>query len=267
MTGIIVRHNGTIDEFIGDAILVIFGAPIRREDDAVRAVACAVEMQLAMVEVNARARESGLPEVEMGIGVNTGEVVVGNIGSSKRAKYGVVGSAVNLTSRIESYTVGGQILISESTLADVPIDLRIDSEMKVEPKGVRDPLSIHEIGGIGAPYGLSLPKEASLLGEIEPSPIRFTILEGKHATGEAAEGRIVRLSAREAEIVSDTVPPPLTNVRIRLADEAQSDLYAKSVARAPVAGNFVVRFTSIPRSAERFFALALGATGSWIDQT
>jgi adenylate cyclase len=116
MTEIIQKYQGTIDEFIGDGILVIFGAPILRPDDPQRAVACAVEMQLAMTSVNERNRQAGYPEVALGIGINTGEVVMGNIGSQKRIKYAVVGRAVNLTARIESYTVGGQIFISESTL-------------------------------------------------------------------------------------------------------------------------------------------------------
>ena len=116
MTEIILKYQGTIDEFIGDGILVIFGAPFQRPDDARRAVACAVDMQLAMASVNDRNRQAGYPEVALGIGVNTGKMVVGNIGSKKRTKYGVVGRNVNLTSRIESYTVGGQIFISENTL-------------------------------------------------------------------------------------------------------------------------------------------------------
>ena len=109
MTTVIQKYNGTIDEFIGDAILTIFGAPFQRPDDAERAVACALEMQRAMPRVNAWNAEHGLPELEMGIGINTGEVVAGNIGSRKRAKYGVVGSNVNLAGRIEGYTIGGQI--------------------------------------------------------------------------------------------------------------------------------------------------------------
>ena len=119
MVDVILQYQGTINEFIGDAILVLFGAPICLEDHAQRAVACAMAMQLAMASVNAQNRDEGLPEVEMGIGMHTGEVVVGNIGSHKRTKYGVVGSPVNLTSRIESYTIGGQVLISETTRQNV----------------------------------------------------------------------------------------------------------------------------------------------------
>ncbi|MFZ2087613.1 MAG: response regulator, partial [Desulfobaccales bacterium] len=102
MTEIIQKYQGTIDEFIGDGILVIFGAPILRPDDPLRAVACAVEMQLAMTSVNERNCRAGYPKVALGIGINTGDVVVGNIGSQKRIKYAVVGRAVNLTARIES---------------------------------------------------------------------------------------------------------------------------------------------------------------------
>ncbi|MCK9911913.1 adenylate/guanylate cyclase domain-containing protein, partial [Microbacteriaceae bacterium K1510] len=86
-----------IDEFIGDAIFILFGAPIGREDDAEQAVACAVAMQLAMSTVNEQNRRLGLPDLAMGIGIHTGQVVVGNIGSARRMKYGVIGSSVNLT--------------------------------------------------------------------------------------------------------------------------------------------------------------------------
>jgi adenylate cyclase len=119
MVSVIKQYQGTIDEFIGDAIFVLFGAPIWQEDDAQRAVACGIAMQLAMASVNEQNRQDGLPEIEMGIGIHTGQVVVGNIGSAERTKYGVVGSQVNLTSRIQSCTTGGQTLISEATRREV----------------------------------------------------------------------------------------------------------------------------------------------------
>ena len=112
MGDVITEFGGTIDEYIGDGILVLFGAPAEREDHALQAVACAVAMQRAMREVNERATAAGLPRLQMGIAVNTGDVVVGNIGSEKRTKYGVVGSPVNEAGRIESATVGGQVLIA-----------------------------------------------------------------------------------------------------------------------------------------------------------
>jgi len=102
-------------------------------------------MQSAMASVNEQNSRAGLPEIAMGIAINTGEVVVGNIGSIKRAKYGVIGSQVNLTSRIESFTAGGQILISESTREAVGDAFKIDCQMSVEAKGVEKPIKIYEV--------------------------------------------------------------------------------------------------------------------------
>ena len=117
MVDVISRYEGTIDEIIGDAILVIFGAPLACDDHAAKAVACGLAMQLAMTEVNQRLAAKGAAELEMGIGIHTGRVIVGNIGSLRRTKYAAVGSNVNLAGRIESFTTGGQILISENTRA------------------------------------------------------------------------------------------------------------------------------------------------------
>jgi len=141
MVPIIKQYQGTIDEIIGDAIFVIFGAPIWQEDDAQRAVACAIAMQLAMSAVNEQNREADLPEVEMGIGIHTGPVVVGNVGSSERMKYGVVGSHVNLTSRIQSYSTGGQILISGTGRREVGHSLKIGTRMEVKAKGFERPVT------------------------------------------------------------------------------------------------------------------------------
>jgi len=176
MTEIIFQYRGTIDEFIGDAILAIFGAPVQREDDARRAVACAVEMQRAMAGVNRHCRRAGLPETAMGIGINTGEVVVGNIGGRQRTKYGVVGLNVNLASRIESCTAGGQILISETTLEACGPILRIDSRAEVMPKGVSRPILIYEVGGIAGEYELYLPPKQylPLTGGSKPHPVQLS---------------------------------------------------------------------------------------------
>lgn len=252
MTGVILKYQGTIDEFIGDAILVIFGAPIRRDDDAVRAVACALEMQLAMHEVNARNRVAGYPELVMGIGINTGVAVVGNIGSRKRIKYGVVGSSVNLTSRIESYTVGGQILISEETVDACGGLLRIDGQQEVMPKGVKAPITIYEVGGIHGTHNLFLSeKSVPKLPELsQPLPIRFAPLVDKDAGVSMQDGLIHRMSAQMAEVQAEKAVERLTNLRIALLDdkgqEIATDIYAKVIGhvegRTPA---FRIHFTSI----------------------
>jgi adenylate cyclase len=266
MTEIIQKYQGTIDEFIGDGILVIFGAPILRPDDPQRAAACAVEMQLAMTSVNERNRRAGYPEVALGIGINTGEVVVGNIGSQKRIKYAVVGRAVNLTARIESYTVGGQIFISESTLDECGDILWIDSAMKVMPKGVKKPLTIHEVGGIGGDFQLFLPpkKEITWIELKQGIPVQFTVVDWKHTVELGHGGAITKIAPNMVEIHSKVLPSPLANLRISLYDpddhEITDDLYGKVVAHlseSPPA--FLVHFTSVPPEAETFLAKFLGA--------
>lgn len=260
MTEIILKYQGTIDEFIGDAILAIFGAPILRDDDAKRAVACALEMQLAMEEVNTRNREAGYPEVEMGISINTGDVVVGNIGSKKRIKYGVVGRNINLTSRIESYTVGGQIFISESTVEACGPILRIDGQMEVIPKGVKELITIYEVGGIGGEFNIFLPEKENIeLVELQqPLTVEFTILAGKHAGVDVHKGTVVRMDNKIADIQTDVMADKLTDLKLSLFDhegtEITSDLYAKVTkifSESPP--TFRINFTSVPPAARAFF--------------
>lgn len=256
MTDIIMRYQGTIDEFIGDAILAIFGAPIPREDDAQRACACAVEMQLAMSLVNELNRRQGLPEVSQGIGLNTGEIVVGNIGSEKRAKYGVVGRNVNLTSRIESYTVGGQILISDATLEACGGLLRIDGAFEVLPKGTRLPIVIHELGGIGPPHDLYLPpKSAPEWRELSPPLlVQYSILEDKHTRREARAGEIRRAVGHLVQMRGTSPLERMVNIRVSflsadgevLADE----IYGKVTEIEPDNENlYRVNLTSVPAEA------------------
>ncbi len=252
MTEVILKYGGTIDEFIGDAILVIFGAPVPRDDDAARAVACAVEMLAAMDKVNQYNRDHDLPEVEMGIGLNTGTVIVGNIGSERRLKYGVVGSNVNLTARIESYTVGGQLLVSEQTLHDAGGHVEVNGSMEVSPKGVTEPITIFDVVGIGGKFNVRLDRqEEQILPVPEVVPVRFTILEGKHAGDDAFIGQFVQLSNQGAGLRSDRELEVLSNLKFQILDsegrEISGDLYGKIRESDRVAENdYYVRFTSIP---------------------
>lgn len=148
MSDMIMEYNGTVDEFIGDAILAIFGAPISRVDDTDRAVSCALAMQASMEDINRRNREENLPEITMGISINTGLVVAGNIGSEKRAKYGVVGHTVNQTARIEENCPAGSILISEATLLDSQTLLSIGNSQTIQAKGILKEIKIFELTDI-----------------------------------------------------------------------------------------------------------------------
>lgn len=158
MSEVIMKYNGTIDEFIGDAILAIFGAPITREDDSDRAIRCALDMQAAMSEINERNRSEDLPEISMGICINTGPVVAGNIGSEKRAKYGVVGHTVNQTARIEGHCEAGSILLSEATVNDCKTMLSLGEKRSIKAKGILKAINILELKGIAS--DVSIAKEA-----------------------------------------------------------------------------------------------------------
>ena len=259
MVPLYFRITSTINEFIGDALLVIFGAPQEMPDRVHRAIACSIEMQNAMTQVNEENRAQSLPELEMGIGLNETEVIVGNIGSNKRSKYAVVGSGVNMTSRIESYTVGGQILISESVRQAAGEILRIDSQRDVLPKGVETPLRIYEVGGIAGRYNLVLegiaPAMVSLARQI---PLRYTVLEGKDVGKKGLEGSVVRLSKIWAEITLRSSVELLTNLKMNLRDVDENlsvrDFYGKVIKRSEEKEqNHVVHFTSVPPEVDAYF--------------
>lgn len=147
MTDIIMAHHGTIDEFIGDAILAVFGAPQRRDDDADRAVRCALAMQAAMRDINARNIAEGFPTLHTGIAINTGDVIAGNIGSERRSKYGFVGHPMNVTSRIEDNTRGDEILISDSTLRSLKARFALGRSEEINVKGIDETIVVHQITG------------------------------------------------------------------------------------------------------------------------
>lgn len=249
MVDVISRYEGTIDEIIGDGILVIFGAPVASHDHAEKATACGLAMQLAISEVNQRLAPKNAGELEMGIGVHTGRVIVGNIGSMRRTKYAAVGSNVNLTGRIESFTTGGQLVISATTRDGIKTSLRIDRQFEVQPKGAAGSLQLYEIGGIGEPYNLSLPLRVTILIPLpNPPAIRFTVLEEKFVGRTVYEGRLTALSDSEAEIESAATPAPLSNVKIEIAAVAginpQGEIYAK-VIESDQPSQTRVRFTSV----------------------
>ncbi|MDQ1238032.1 MAG: Adenylate/guanylate cyclase protein [Thermodesulfobacteriota bacterium] len=142
MTDIIVKHSGTIDEFTGDGILVFFGAPKFMEDHCLRAVACALEMQCAMDRLNASNRDLGLPDIRAGIGINSGLLIVGNIGSEKRKKYGAVGSPINIAFRIQAEAVGGETVVSTEIVNRLQGKIAVRHKKESLLKGLDKPLDL-----------------------------------------------------------------------------------------------------------------------------
>ncbi len=257
MIAIIEQYRGTIDEFIGDAIFVLFGAPISRDDDAERAVACAVAMQIAMTGVNERNRAGNLPETEMGIGIHTGLVVLGNIGSATRMKYGVIGSHVNLTSRIQGFTTGGQILISEATRQELEPILKQGQQMEFNAKGIEQPVAVFEVLGVGGKHNLYLPRTAAPLVALDKAlQLRYSIVEGSTLAAEMSQGNISKLSPKEAVAQLAAPVALLANVRMRLAThdgtDIPGDVYGKVVETTPGSAEVRIRFTSTPPSVVSF---------------
>ena len=263
MVEIIARYRGTVDELQGDGILVFFGAPLSASDDTERAVACAIEMQNAMPGINEVQRQRNLPELSMGIGINTGEVVVGNIGSEKRTKYGAVGSPINTTYRIESHTIGGQILISPTTYQKIQSRLLIQDTTEVRFKGIDQPMTLYDVNGIKGKYEVSLHGKAPEEFRSLDAPLAITcfVLEGKAVSERAIPGHITGLSPFGAEASVDKQVGVLSNLKILLVStetSSLSEIYAKVTSIDPPATTsphvrVCLRFTSLPEDTKRFF--------------
>lgn len=145
MTDVIMTYGGTIDEFLGDAILAVFGAPKDDPEHALKAVQCAIAMQNAVADVNIHNAASGLPPIQTGIAINTGMVVAGNIGSERRAKYGFVGSPMNVTARIEDLCDANEILISETTKEAAGPGVETALKGEFIAKGIEQKLRVHTV--------------------------------------------------------------------------------------------------------------------------
>jgi len=261
MSEVIVAHRGTINEFLGDAILALFGAPVARDDDAPRAVACALAMQRALAGVNERLEAEGIPPLHMGVGLATGVVVAGNIGSDKRIKYGVVGQPVNLASRVESFTIGGDVLVDDATLLASGDLLETGPHRDVQVKGQEETLRIHPALAVGAPWDVRLP--AADVEEETHTPLPFDArvrlwpIHGKQVAGEALEGRVAGVSARSVELRLPEELPPWSDVKLGLevAGELSSDtIYGKVIeaTRGEEACRVQVRLTRLAAEDRRF---------------
>ena len=249
MTEIIEKFGGTIVEFVGDGILAIFGAEERetgrQAGGAAEAVAAAIAMQGRMPEVSAWNRCHGYEELQMGIGIHTSELVVGIIGSLRRMKYGAVGYGINLAGRVESYTLGGQVLISGDTRDAVQTELGVVHEETVVPKG-GEPMQICQVTSIGAPYHLSYELQQEEIKRL-PTPVSvlFHCLDGKHVEREAQHGKLTGLSGTAAILETEARLQPMDNIRIDVAGQ----IFGK-VIRREGAGWQVAFTATVPKFEE-----------------
>jgi adenylate cyclase len=134
----VLQYEGTVDKYIGDAMMAIFNAPFDQEDHETRAVQCAYQITQNMLELNKELDEKNLPLVAIGIGINTGEAVIGNMGSAKRFDYTAIGDAVNTAARLESATKehGATLLVGEQTAKKCEFKLHYHKDIEVKGKKI-----------------------------------------------------------------------------------------------------------------------------------
>jgi adenylate cyclase len=139
---IVFRHEGTVDKFMGDAIMVIWGAPVTHDDDPVRAVQAALEINAELDKFNMKRRSADKPEIGIGMGVNTGNLVAGYMGSTRAMSYSVIGDTVNTASRLCAAAKKGQILISENTLKHLGDKFNVSEIEPLQAKGKFNPIRV-----------------------------------------------------------------------------------------------------------------------------
>jgi adenylate cyclase len=145
MTPIVFEHQGLLDKFMGDGLMALFGVPLPTEDAASNAVAAAIAMQRRMTMVNEELRALGLSEIAIGIGINTGDVTVGYIGSRERTDYTAIGDTVNLAARLEKQALKGQIIISRFTYEAIGNKFPVRPCDQIKVKGKQEPVQIYEV--------------------------------------------------------------------------------------------------------------------------
>jgi adenylate cyclase len=236
LVDIIARHFGTVDKFIGDAIMAVFhGDPVAPRDHARRALLCAVEMQLAMYELRARHRDEKVPELYLGIGISTGGVMAGLIGSDAYRAYTVIGEEVNLASRIEALSLRGQVLISEATYEHAKDFVHVGEPMEVYVKGCRQRMRVREVLGVPA-LGKTVPRQDARKSPRVPVAfeLEYWTLEGKVVAADAQRG-IVRDLGYRGMLVEVAAPLSLY-AELKLAFELPGvgvparDVYARVVS-------------------------------------
>ena len=196
MSEVVVRFSGTIDKLMGDSIMVLFGAPQSAFDDVERALACAIAMQHAMSDFNAQNKELNLPELFMGIGINTGEVMAGGLACDQHREFTVIGDEVNLASRIEAQSLRGQVLISEATYKLAQSYILVGQSNSVQVKGKRKPVTLFELLGATKPRTMTVPQR-----EIRKSPrvsvnmpCYFQVVKGKQVKSQHCKAEVIDIS-------------------------------------------------------------------------
>lgn len=237
MNQIIHRYGGLIDKYMGDAIMVVFSSTSMGEEHPLRALACAVEMQLAMDQVNQFNIDNGFPKIFAGIGMNTDSVSSGPLGSDLHTEFSVIGDGVNLAARIESYSLRGQILISESCYQRVREHVEVGQCNRVQVKGKTDAVALYEVDGLRYQDQVwRVPKrEIRTCLRLELSePFQFYLLEGSMVSDTPRHGTIQDISYHGLFAQVQEPVEKFSNIKFALAlsliGGTSRDIYGKIVS-------------------------------------
>jgi adenylate cyclase len=234
MSEIIFRHHGTIDKFMGDSILVLFESGAGGHEGVMNAVACAVDMQCAMEGLNAVHKGEDLPEMYFGIGINTGRVMSALLGSDLYSEYTVIGDEVNLASRIESFSLRGQVLISQSTFERCTGFVKTGEPMDVFVKGKSKPVVLREVLEIPTLSKVVPRQEVRRSPRVEVTlPITYRLVVNDAVIPEVLEGRVLDIGYHGILAEVARPMPQFTEVVLAfdlpLVGRRVADLYGKVV--------------------------------------
>ncbi|NRB42307.1 MAG: PilZ domain-containing protein [Pseudomonadales bacterium] len=233
MSQIILSYGGTIESFMGDSIMVLFGMPAQKKDDLSRCLACAVKMQIAMENINKENKEKALPSLYMGIGINSGPVFAGNIGGNLHNEYTVIGDEVKLASRIEAHSLRGQILVSENCYQKSRSYIQTGDINELMVKGKKQLVRMYELLSVDRPEFLQTPKR-----DIRKStrisvdmPLAFYCLQGKGISTHEYLGKIVDIGYGGLFAYTPYALTPHSEIKITLSlsllSHGNSDIYAR----------------------------------------
>ena len=256
MSEIIDEHNGSIDKFMGDSIMVLFGANGASEHDLKNAITCAIQMQIAMAEINEISQSLGMASLYMGIGINSGEVVAGTLGSEIYSEYTVIGDEVNLASRVEAHSLRGQILLTQNSYDLAKTYIEFGDRNEVMVKGKSAPITMYELTAITQPERLDVPCR-----EVRKSPrvavdmaICFKCLQGKNILNHEYRGQVIDISYGGLFILTKHYLTPFSEITMELSipsmEDSQHIIYAQVISSSKVGQEYEthLEFTALEDS-------------------
>jgi adenylate cyclase len=238
MTEVIARHNGVLDKLGGHSLTVLFGAPQPDTDHAAHALACAAEMQQAMSRFNQQNEVLQLSPLFMGIGINSGDAVVGAVGATLHQEPAVLGHVVMVTARIAAQSLRGQVLLSDATYRLVRDFVLVGELNSLRLRSRRIPVNVYELLGTTRPRALTVPRREVRKSPRVPvqMPCYFQAVKGTSGVGPLYCGQVLDVSYQGLRMISPVQLEAFSEVKmalsLQLLGNRTSDVYARIVSAA-----------------------------------